>query len=423
MIENYYDYTSYDYLLTTLNEVSESELQHQLSVIQLHFGDFSSVRKKELSALDSISEPFSKLSFEWNEQMALDEIYEIADDIIEKAIDLDHVSWIIPSNQSDDDIWSLTPSSDDFYNGTSGILLFYYHLHNQTGIKKYQEFYQKLLAQCNPELVFDYKLGLSGYPAYLHAFSYMNDFKDDNAKILKLIIQYCSKIEEILNDKSDSIIELDYLNGITSLIGSLIRLYEHTKLNRVLELAIKCSDFLVNKNVPSKDPSFGHGEFGKIVMIKRLFKLTNIKKYNDFANSLLSNIDIPEILQSSKSLHWCTGCLGIEMTKTEVIDQVIQEHKLFIDNKNRLENKVLMDNDSICHGNMSLAEYFLMSSETFEKGRSIGMAILKLKNSNREYKLMHNRNFEDISLFTGTSGIGYQLLRLINPNEVPNILS
>lgn len=423
MIENYYDYTPYEYLLTTFNEVSESELQHQLSVIQLHFGDFSSVRKKELSALETISEPFSKLSFEWNEQIVLNEIYEIADSIIEKAIDLDHVSWIIPSNQSDDDVWSLAPSSDDFYNGSSGILLFYYHLYNQTGIKKYKEFYQKLLAQCNPELVFDYKLGLSGYPAYLHAFSYMNDFKDDNAKILKLIIQYCSKIEEILNDKSNSIVELDYLNGITSLIGSLIRLYEHTKMSRVLELAIKCGDFLVNKNVPIKDPSFGHGEFGKIVIIKRLFNLTQIKKYNDFANSLLSNIDIPESLQSSKSLHWCTGCLGIDMTKNEVFDQEMQGHKIFVNNYNRLENKTLMNNDSICHGNMSLVEYFLTSSDTFEKGRSIGMAVIKLKNNNSEYKLMHNSNFEDISLFTGTSGIGYQLLRLINPEEVPSILS
>lgn len=423
MIEDYYDYTPYEYLLRSIDEISEEEMQRQLSVIQLHFGDFSSVRKHELSILETLNTPISDIHIEWDEKLVLQEVLQIADDIMEKAIDLDHISWIVPHNQSDEDVWSLIPLSDDFYNGASGLLLFYYHLYQQTGIKKYEVFYKKILEQCNPEIVFDYQLGLSGYPSYLHAFSYMTDFKDDSAKIFKWILQYCSKIEELLNEKQDAITELDYLNGISSLIGSLVRLYKNTQIPKILELAIKCGDFLVDKNVCGDDISFGHGEFGKALVMNRLYEITNIKKYDMFISTLLNRINSEGNEELKDNLHWCTGYLGIEMTKHEMMHKTTFESLLFNNDTSHIENKTLLNNDSLCHGNMSLIELFLSKSESLLKARNIGMSVTYLKNKNKEFKLMHNKDFEDISLFTGTSGVGYQLLRLMNPDEVPNILS
>ncbi|MGZ9815640.1 type 2 lanthipeptide synthetase LanM family protein [Peribacillus simplex] len=424
-VKGYYDYTPYDYLVSSLDELSHEELKRQLSIISLSFGDFSTTKREFNKGLLGFSEPLIHIDGAVDKSEFLQEAVKIADRIMEKSISIDKVNWIIPYNASEN-AWSLIPMNDDFYNGIAGLYLYFNQMYNVTNDSKYKEFYQKMLNQCEPNLNFEAKLGLTGYPGYLHAFSLIDDYAEDKIKIYKYINDYCKKIEEIIVENSESIQEYDFINGVASLINSLVRLHTKTPMPKYLELAMKYADLVIENYEIKEDYSFGHGNLGIGTSIMKLAKLTRVKKHEEYAQKLIQS-SLVALEHFNNKQHWCTGALGAVIGLRELkvfldADVLVEETAEL---QSELQKEAFLNNDSLCHGNMGLTDLFLSSSDSrdIELARKIGLTVKNLKEANGYYKLMDTEEYPDVTLFTGLAGIGYQYLRLFSPGKVPSVLS
>ena len=93
---------------------------------------------------------------------------------------------------------------------------------------------------------------------------------------------------------------------------------------------------------------------------------------------------------------------------------------------NIIENSIKKD-DCLCHGNMAdmelLNQYIkLINNKHDLLNKKLSNIYIK-KIDNGKYSIRQVPQFISVSLFTGLSGIGYQLLRLYNSDKVSNVLT
>ena len=84
---------------------------------------------------------------------------------------------------------------------------------------------------------------------------------------------------------------------------------------------------------------------------------------------------------------------------------------------------------SLCHGDLGNSELFHVAGNVLGRpewnrmAHAVGMNVIKEKQEIGKYKTGVGRHIEIPGLFMGLSGIGYQLLRLAKPNQVPSVLT
>ena len=90
--------------------------------------------------------------------------------------------------------------------------------------------------------------------------------------------------------------------------------------------------------------------------------------------------------------------------------------------------KGLGKSHSLCHGDLGNSELFCLAAQRFnnpqylETARKIAMHVLKEKNEKGHYLTGVPHHIELPGLFLGLSGIGLQLLRLADPENIPSVL-
>jgi len=427
-IKDFYKKSPYDYLVEYINRLDNNEVNKQVSIIKLHFGDFSEYKRSQNRLLYTSQE--SLINLPSQEYDLLTEAKNIANYVMKHAYEGDIVSWIIPYN-SEKNVWSLTPLKEDLYNGISGLYLFFTYLYQETGEEKYNEFSNKILEQCYVGLSTNKQFGLSGFPSFFYAFSLINDYGDNNLKINKSINEYCKFFEQTLNEGLAKELEIDYVNGITVLINALLRFYKKRKDIKFIELAIGFTNEL-EKRIDFLDmkPGYAHGALGYALTFFRMGKETNIQRYIEKAQDLI-NFEDSKFKEISENLSWCNGIIGEGIARLE-IDETIKssDNNLILTNiTEQISNSSLLFNDCMCHGNMAITEFFLGhylktgNNDSYVISKKIAQNLIEFRYENGQYKLMDIKEYPDVSLFTGITGIGYQLLRLNNPQKVPAILN
>lgn len=427
-IEKFYNEKPYDYLVSCIKKLDINEVNKQVSIIKLHFGEFSEYKKKHNKELYTEQASISYLpKLELN---LLKEARGIADYVMERAYKEDKVSWIIPYNSAKD-TWSLIPIKEDLYNGTSGLYLLFYYLYQETGEEKYNQFSNKLLDECYVGILNNKQFGLSGFPGFFYAFSLIEDYGNNKLKINKLINEYCKLFEDILEEGIDENLEIDYVNGITGLINALLRFYKKRKDEKFIRLAINFTNELEKRieNI-SLETGYAHGTLGYALTFFRIGEMTSVKRYMDRAKKLLAseNYNFRKIYEN---ISWCNGIIGEGMARLELAKSINDNHNNTIlkDIMKRVSDSPLLINDCICHGNMGTTEFllnhYLKSGDENSNilANKIADSVIMSKTKNGQYKLMDIREYPDVSLFTGLGGIAYQLLRLNNPENVPSVLT
>ncbi|NPC93161.1 type 2 lantipeptide synthetase LanM [Bacillus sp. WMMC1349] len=426
-ISKFFTSTSFDYFKKYIQNIDEQEIKKQISIIYMFFGDFTDYKK------NIINEKMYKtnLKIKYIQPLNLDYLSEaknIGDEIINRAVIKEDISWIVPYNISDNN-WSLIPIRQDFYGGLGGLYLFFYYLYKETNDKKYFDFSNRLLDQCYVEDLYDNKqVGLTGFPGFLYSFSIMKDCEENVLEINKLVKEYC----KLLDNEIENNVQVDYLNGVTGLINILLKFYNRNKNLHFIELAIKYTEYLTQRlnEVSNLGNGFSHGAIGYALVLLKMWKVTNVNKYLIKARELLlyedKNFD-DNILKN----RWCNGITGIGLAMIDIENIGIEfpKNKLNIDSiYNKIISSHLLNNDTICHGNMGIID-FLLSKYKKDNDNSLGVAkaiadqVIMAKSKNGEFKLIDTDNYRDISLFTGLAGIAYQLLRVNNPEKVPSVLS
>ncbi|SIR56657.1 type 2 lanthipeptide synthetase LanM family protein [Priestia flexa] len=454
VIKNYYKRTSYEQCVEKINSFSFEEMNKQSNWIKASLQANSS--SKQHNREDKA--PFNNGHLiKINKNQMLMEAKRIGDYLEQNAIysDYEDVAWIgLETNYYGQ--WQVTALDDGLYNGLSGIGLFLAYLGYSTNEDKYHNLAKKvektiLSAPTNQKGLVS---AFYGKASSLYMLYHFNKIYGEN-KERNIFIQKVLKDIEI-SIKDDNL--YDILGGSAGTIQVLLNLYEQTNDKRALQVAETCGNHLIDNSKrlstgvgwPSVTDSkplggFSHGTSGIAFSLIRLYLFTKKKMFLDVAleaikydNSLFDiklnnwkDMRNPQDNKQIDSFFWCHGASGIGLSRILYM-QLLANYNAVDAVETAIENTIkagMGRTHALCHGDLGNTELLLKASEYFnnkdllQQAQVVGMNVINYYEKHNYYKTGVNGNVEMPGFMLGLSGIGYQLLRLTNPDKFPSILT
>ncbi len=385
-------------------------------------------------------------------------IQRIAKQISQGAnIDQDgHVSWIIREYSNNRQL-DITVSDNGIYTGRAGIAIFFALLHNVlSGPDTRQKAIKALTPlrhQVHNNELSSANLGTSnGIGSHLYALSKVGQLLErpgivDDAEV----VAHQLTADRITNDTN-----FDVMNGCAGLLLSLVGLYNLRHEEWILRKAIACGDHLLQNRCDTGTPyrawpstlgsrpltGFSHGAAGIAYALYRLFDVCDDDRFRQAAEEGLryeqttyssDRQNWPDIRGDSPRYvdAWCYGRSGIGLSRlgiAEITDrQLVQEDFAIA----VAQTSPTSDGtpDQLCCGNAGRIDFLLRAAEYTnenshrEKANRLLRNVLARAEENRCFALPgHTPTLYNPSLFMGTAGIGYVLLRHQYPTDVPCLL-
>lgn len=246
----------------------------------------------------------------------------------------------------------------------------------------------------------------------------------------------------------------DIIAGSAGLLLSLAALYKAAGTADVLELMVTIAHHLLQARVMDSASrsltwrseqfdrpltGFSHGASGIACALLTLYDITGIEKYkqafyqslqfeNYYRNAERTNwCDLRKAGYDCKTA-WCHGAPGIGLARLRAYS-ILKDEALLRDVETAIittKKHLLGDTDFYCCGNTGRIDFLIEAANVLGKpalsqyARKALVTLINRKNSRGWYQTydIENVEMENPSLFRGTAGIGYTLLRSINPNKV-----
>jgi lantibiotic modifying enzyme len=247
------------------------------------------------------------------------------------------------------------------------------------------------------------------------------------------------------------------LSGSATTILGLLALYSQSVDQEILELAIACGNHLLNSRVVSDSgyrtwatldgkllTGFSHGAAGIAYALLRLYKASEETAFLEAAEEAIAyerSVFIPEqenwpdFRQSFPKdkpvcmCSWCHGAPGIGLARVATLD-ILDTPEIRQDIEAAITttlNYGLSDIDHLCCGNMGRVEFLFTAGrklnrpELVEAAMKLASSVVARAEEKGHYGYGTILDFHP-GFFQGASGIGYQLLRLAYPDQLPSVL-
>lgn len=372
------------------------------------------------------------------------------------------VSWISMGMDADEKL--IYKSSElGLYNGVTGIAFFYLYLSKETGKSEYLE----MVDRCTEtawEMIrkkMDRNVSLfTGYGSLLYLLMHRSSVCSEptiHADTLELL----DILEEMIDDDQ----QLDVISGCAGTLIACVDMYVSQSFGRALEVARRCGDRLLEMARPmesgiawvtsaiNKTPLSGiaHGNAGICFALARLYRVTGQTKYLD---ACLKGLEYEESLYNPELnnwkdlrftdgsepenhyvMYWCNGAPGVGIARVGIAEQLgssaaAQSVETDI---HRAVAKTIDDgftevSYSLCHGDMGNLELLLLASSHFGDREleqyaydMAGHIVRQVRKDGHHWRCGVPGRQQIPGLMLGLAGIGYQLLRLHNP-DLPSVL-
>lgn len=467
IIGSCFESPSWDRVLTRLKNLSEEDLLFQTNIMKMALAyrmydiSFASWQpEKESSACRT----FGKSS---NVEFSKEAI-AIADLLCDRVIQVNEgVTWLTlekPYNSGVYEPYFLTPS---LYNGSLGIALFLsatFYIQPRECFRKLAiktvELLRKELGKCKQpsnEGRTDLTGGYLGLGGIVYALTKMSKYLGDESLLSDAVWCTSQLTDEFI--KEDKV--LDVIGGSAGTILGLLTLFDVTSSEIVLERAMVCGNHLLKQRTRSKEgyriwttlqdmtlTGFSHGASGFCLALLRLYQRTKLSIFLEAAEEAIAyekSVFIPDIKNWPDFRHiagsekttvfacsWCHGAPGIGMARLGALeimdDPIIRE-----DIDAALETTInfnFASVDHLCCGNFGRIDFLLQAS------LKLSLPELRVVVTKYATRLVENAKsrgcyqfFEDLpgrvcnpGLFRGIAGVGYELLRLDQPDLIPSVL-
>lgn len=444
-INNFYNETIEDQLNKRINKLSQNDLSIQTYLIKCLLSE-----KKHINSDNKRFSLPDKLFFDNNNANTILILTKWIADYIESnhTFELKNDSRKLYFNIIEYGNCKLGMVQQTLYDGV-GIALFYMQMYHTHKDKIYYDIAIKLSKEIGD---IDSEIYLQENDKY-GAFDGISSllFLNYNAWRTfqnKIFLDRYNKILEILLSKNLELYEsYDIISGCSGIISMTLNIYKNDKTQiSALSLAEKLGERLNDLFSTIKKSNligFAHGYSGIAASFMQLyFYLKNDNYYNNSINLLLIENNYYDKLNniwkntsniSSKISSWCYGTVGILAGRLAMFEYAKKEHKelIHMDIVRCLEsiNSFGYEKDSpniLCHGNAGTIDLLI---SYYKKTNDIKCKILidkfiteMLKNL-KEYgiKYTNSAGVINISFMSGISGLGYSLLRYIDPN-IPSVL-
>lgn len=360
--------------------------------------------------------------------------------------------------------WTLAPVGIDVYDGLSGIALFLAYLGTVTREEKYTKLAQSALTtlrlQVEERQSYLKSIGsFNGWGGVIYTLTHLAKLwnQPDLLTEAEKLVEFCSNLIE-----QDEM--LDIIGGTAGCIGSLMILYRCKPSSRTLSAAIQCGEHLLAKAQPMKhgigwvNPTIGakpltgfsHGAAGIAWVLlelaaqtgeyrfrvaalaamnyeRSLFhpKAANWPDLRNFTDKVLANKDNDFTCMTA----WCHGAPGIGLARLRSLPY-IDDAEIRTEINTAIKTTLTHGfghNHSLCHGDLGNLELLLQASLTLDdpqwKTQVDRFAAIILESIEKHGWLCGvPLGVETPGLMTGLAGIGYELLRLAEPERVPSVL-
>ena len=380
-----------------------------------------------------------------------------------------HTAWlgVVPVNERE---WHLLPTGSDLYNGTAGIALFLAYLGAISGGRQYSTVARSAVTTVRREIeVWKKQARCSGVGAFeglgavIYLFSHLGTLWNEPA-----LFAEADELVDLLPELIEKDERLDMMSGSAGCIASLLSIYHVTSSKRALETAVRCGQHLMNtaqqmkagvgwKTVQQKTPlaGFSHGAAGIAFSLLRLaaisgevcFKHTAMETMA-YERSLFSasKQNWPDLRQDSVAemrqreqaapeteqrfiTTWCHGAPGIGLARLASLPY-IDDAVIYEEIDSALKTTIAEgfgSNHSLCHGDLGNLETLLVATQVladprYRKELQRHTAMLLDSIETHGWVTGVPLGVETPGLMTGLAGIGYELLRLAQPDRVPSIL-
>jgi type 2 lantibiotic biosynthesis protein LanM len=255
--------------------------------------------------------------------------------------------------------------------------------------------------------------------------------------------------------------KFDIISGSAGAILGLIALHKATADKTenhfsALEQAIACGHHLLNHRIASDGgyrawankegkllTGFSHGAAGIAYALLRLYEITKVPVFLDAAEEAIAyerSVFSPQVgnwpdfsLEEPEFMtNWCHGAPGIGLGRLGslvVLDtnEIRQEIEIALETTQRLG---LQGIDHLCCGNLGRLEFLLVAAqklsrpellEAAQKQANLVVAHAKQKGAFRLIPGLSGSVYSP-GFFQGIAGIGYELLRLAYPDQLPSVL-
>lgn len=473
-VEHFFKEPSYSYVINRFKQLNSVDLNNQVKIIKGAFDSKATLHsrgsegwKDEYPNNSFADADISQTNFLTHEQL-LEESNRLGQEIKEQAVRLadDSVNWLMLELVPDTERFMLRFLDESLYKGRLGVALFLAALDYKQGTTHFNDLVLSALyplrevlqiSVANLPRVFPQNVGLGGTEGLgsviycLVKISYFLQnkvFLEDAQRVSSLIT-----LEQIAADQT-----FDIMTGSAGTILALLVLYSETEDPTVLDKATACGRHLLNnrintntsylawKNIAADKPltGFSHGAAGIAYALLRLYAITKNGEFlkaakegiayerSVFSKSSANWPDFRDPDQMSFGSSWCHGAPGIGLARLGSLsilqeEEILQEAEIALETTRNIE---LWGKDCLCCGNFGRFEVLLtgvqkLSMTQFQEtiNRQAAGVVARAK-INGAYHLFPNRPraIFNPTFFQGTAGIGYQLLRLAYPNELPSVL-
>jgi type 2 lantibiotic biosynthesis protein LanM len=465
ILEKYFVQPSYNLILERLKSLDYFDLEKQTHLIRDSLNTFSDTNVHSFSLKEDLNTaPDPDLS-PLSQQDALQQATTLARYLKKESIASVHenkVTWLTRQYIPEEKKCALISLDNSLYYGSCGITLFLAALENVTGDVEFRDLIMAALRPLHLHLKesaskeIARKLGIGGgvgLGSTLYGLVQTSKLSgeagllEDAQKIALLITPAL-----ITSDKN-----FDIISGAAGAILALLALYNHVNDSEVLEQAIICGHHLLNNRCVSETghrswvtfdgkllTGFSHGAAGIAYALLRLYQASGEVAFLEAAKEAITyerSVFIPEegnwpdFRESSFEKRpicqcsWCHGAPGIGLARVAGLDildtnEIRQDIEAAI---NTTKCHQLMDVDHLCCGNLGRVEFLFTAARKLCESQLRDIAMVQAAQIVKRAEQMGTFGYPlslgcNPGFFLGAAGIGYELLRLAYPDQLPSVL-
>jgi len=462
-IKKYFIEPSFNRVVSRLSRLNNQDLEKQISIIRgslyartagnIHSSLLSDNYRLSLAIIAPLSQP-----------EIVQQAIAIATDLQKQAIRSSDGSatWIAPQYSIEAQRFQLNPMSYGLYDGSCGVALFLSALEEVTGSTGFrdlalgalQPLSQDLQEAASTDIFKTMSIGrVAECGSIIYSLVRVNQFLKEPS-LLKDAKQVASLItpDLIAADK-----KFDIISGVAGTILGLLALHKVSASSEVLERALACGNHLLNNRVASNSgyrawktlsgllpTGFSHGAAGIAYALLCLYQVTSETAFLEAAQEAIAyerSVFIPEVgnwpdFRESFTKEcptcmcsWCHGAPGIGLARVAGLDildtpEIRQDIEAAI---STTKQHGFREMDHLCCGNLGRAEFLFTAGRKLSQPQLIETAMEQAAQVVARAKQKGGFAYGSIltfhpGFFQGAAGIGYELLRLAYPDQLPSVL-
>lgn len=453
-IADFFDATGLDLVQQRLLSLSEADLQRQLWFVDASLSTLAINLEPDRWPRYQLVEPQQPV----DRERLLAAARAVGDRLEALALrGEDGAAWIGLTLERSS-FWHLAPAGVDLYSGLPGIALFLAQLGAITREQRYTELAQAALSTLRRRLGRDRSAvtpigAFNGWGGVVYVLSQLGALWSQ-PELLREAERLADSLPALIADDN----HFDIVSGAAGCILSLLSLHHCTASARTLDLALQCGErllataqpqdhgigWLVPALAPEPMLGFSHGAAGIALALGTLSTASGQERFRAAAHAALAyersrfvpdRGNWPDLRAQQPDQRprfvtaWCHGASGIGLSRLGLLPQ-LEDAEL------RAEIAIALQttcehgfglNHSLCHGDLGNLELLLQAGALLddprrqaETRRITSMVVDSIDRDGWRSGLP--RGVESPGLMTGLAGIGYGLLRLAAPEQVPSVL-